>query len=79
MKAYLHRKFAGLEDRIIVHPCGLPPGWTESNLSQEGQDRALKASELIYKQLTTRFASGSREVLHLNPDTLELIESFPIV
>jgi hypothetical protein len=69
MRAYLHKNYCGLGDRIIVHPRGLPPGWTESNLSMEGQERARAAAY--------RYGWKRNNVLHLNPETLELIEALP--
>jgi hypothetical protein len=95
MTAYLHRNYCGLGDRIVIHPKGLPPGWTESNLSKEGQERALAAAEGIVASGATRphtaadsFANRAiygklvpvtrRDVLHLNPETLELIEALPL-
>ena len=70
MKAYLHKNWCGLGDRVIVHPKGLPPGWTESNLTQNKQQEAFEVS-LAYGHLRGN-------VLHLNPDTLDLIETFPV-
>jgi hypothetical protein len=104
MKAYLHRNYCGLGrnycglgDRIIIHPRGLPPGWTESNLSKEGQERALAAAEGIYTErrgvtdesvlkVLRRRSPDCRKftinrhgnVLHLNPETLELVEALPL-
>jgi hypothetical protein len=66
VKAYLHKNFCGLGDRVIVHPSGLPPGWVESNLDEETQRKAIQR------------AYSYHEVSHLNPDTLDLIETFPV-
>ena len=62
MRAYLHN-WCELGDRIIVHPRGLPPGWTESGLTPEREAEAVKHR-----------IPG--HVAHLNPENLELIESF---
>lgn len=64
MRAYLHN-WCALGDRIVVHPQGLPPGWAASGLTPEREAEAVKHS-----------IPG--HVLHLNPETLELIEIFPI-
>lgn len=62
MRAYLFN-FYDQGDRIIVHPRGLPPGWTESGLTPEREAEAVE-----------RNISG--HVVHLNPENLEPIESF---
>lgn len=67
---YLHQNWCGLDARLVVHPRGLPPGWRETNVTLERVEEArLKAFRL----------GKTRTVLHLHPETLELIEEFPLV
>lgn len=68
-KAYLHKNFCGLSDRIIIHPMGLPPGWTESGLTAEQEHDAFVVS-LCH-------AEKRGQVLHFN-ENFELIEAFPL-
>lgn len=66
--------FCGQGNRIIVHPKGLPPGWRESNLDPETQRKAHRKVEEI---VAVKYVQ-SRHIIHLNPETLELIEVFPL-
>lgn len=66
MKAY-QIEFCG-ETRIVVHPLGLPPSWTESNLPPAMQEAAISAAASL---------PIKREAMHFTPD-LRLVESFPI-
>jgi hypothetical protein len=51
--------------RIIVHSAGLPPGWTETNLTPEIEQRALTKAE-------------HHRVIHLCPNTFETIASYKL-
>ena len=70
-KAYLHKNFCGLGDRIIIHPMGLPPGWTESGLTAE-QEKLLS-----FAQCGLAVALMRGQVLHFN-ENVELIEALPL-
>jgi hypothetical protein len=79
MKAYKLEDWCGLGARIIVHPRGLPPGWEESNLSEEQQQTALAAVHSSPNQAKLRSGNFPHtKVHHLNPETLEVIESFNV-
>jgi len=51
--------------RIIVHAAGLPPGWTQTNLLVEEEERALTKAE-------------HHSVIHLCPNTFETIASYKL-
>jgi hypothetical protein len=81
MEAYLHKNWCGLGDRVIVHPQGLPPGWKESNLTVEQQSAAKTAVRDKIQPTQAQIRSGAhpqREVFHLNPETLEVIDTFKL-
>ena len=67
MRAYT-LKFVG-DDRVVVHPLGLPPSWKQSDLTPEEEAAAVAAFES---------AGLKRNVVgHFTPD-LQLIDTFPI-
>jgi hypothetical protein len=66
MRAYKIENWCNLGPRIIVHPHGLPPSWKENNLPPEIEDQA-------------RARGLSGRVVHLDPNTLEKIESFRLI
>jgi len=66
MRAYKIENWCNLGPRIIVHPYGLPPGWKENNLPRDIEEQARRHGDLS-------------RVVHLNPDTLEKIESFRLI
>lgn len=92
MTTYLHKNWCGLGDRLIVHPRGLPPSWKESNVIEPRGQEALDKVQGLYGQPfeptpADKLASGphcvswtlhSNRVYHLNPVTLDLIETFPV-
>lgn len=58
------KDWCGLGPRIVVHPLGLPPGWTSSGLSTEDEQRAFKAPLW--------------GLTHLDPETFERLETFEL-
>lgn len=64
---YLHSNFCGLGDRLVVHPKGLPPGWYQTNVEPETVERVKAAVPFPL-----------HHVVHLNPVTLEVVETFPL-
>jgi hypothetical protein len=50
---------------IIVHSKGLPPSWKETNIDKETEERALEKG---------RYGM----VVHLDAETLEVLESYEI-
>ena len=64
-RAYKLADFCGLGPRIIVHPNGLPPSWTENNLTPEEEAKAMTHGEWL-------------RVVHLDPQHFQKIESFEL-
>ena len=93
MTTYLHKNWCGLGDRLVVHPRGLPPGWVESEVieprGQEALDKVRSligqpfeptpADKLASGPLCVEFRLHSNRVYHLNPNTLDLIETFSVI
>lgn len=75
MRAYLHN-WSDLGDRIIVHPKGLPPGWTESGLTPEREAEVIAEIERRSQNYAHLEIRRPPCVEHLNPENLEPIESF---
>ena len=78
MQAYLYKNYPGGGDRIIVHPKGLPPGWTDSGLSELDSARAVEVAHQELRKLR-EFHLRRARVVHLRPGTLEFIEAFNVV
>lgn len=53
------------QSRIIVHSKGLPPGWKETNLDRETEERALEKGRYGF-------------VVHLDAETLEVVDRYEI-
>jgi hypothetical protein len=53
------------QSRIIVHSKGLPPGWKETNLDRETEERALEKGREGF-------------VVHLDAETLEVVDRYEI-
>lgn len=64
-RAYKLADWCGLGPRIIVHPNGLPPSWTESNLTDHEEAMAMQHGEWM-------------KVVHLDPQYFQKIESFEL-
>ena len=63
-RAYLLKDWCVLGPRIVVHPLGLPPGWKESGLTIEEEQRAFKAKLW--------------NLTHLDPTTFERLDTFEL-
>ena len=55
----------GLDTRIIVHDRGLPPGWQQTNIDRETEERAIQKGQYDC-------------VIHLHPETFDVIASYPL-
>lgn len=55
----------GQDKRIIVHDRGLPPGWQQTNIDRETEERAIQKGEYDH-------------VVHLNAETFDVIASYPL-
>lgn len=75
MRAYLFTFYNG-SDRIIVHPRGLPPGWTESGLTPEREAEVIAEVERRSQNYAHFGIRRPPCVEHLNPENLEPIETF---
>jgi hypothetical protein len=65
-RAYKLDDWCGLGPRIIVHPKGLPPSWTETNITAEEEAMAMEQG---------RYS----RVVHLDPVTFEVIATFELM
>lgn len=95
MTAYLHKNWCGLGDRIVVHPKGRPTTTDKSIIDDTPhKEEALAAAEALYGQPFEAkhidiVAAGPRamrplrhhsnRVFHFHPETLELLNTFPIL
>jgi hypothetical protein len=69
-KVYHIEDWCGEGPRVIYHPRGLPPSWTETNVPEETEREVLhKVAELG--------PPFHRYAVHFSPD-LEHLDSFPI-
>ena len=77
MRAYLYN-WCELGKRIVVHPEGLPPGWTESGLTPEREAEVIAEVERRSQNYAHLGHHRPPCVEHLNPENLEPIETFPL-
>lgn len=55
----------GQETRLVVHDRGLPPTWKQTNIDKETEERAMEKWK-------------HNCVVHLNPQTFEVLACLPI-
>ena len=55
----------GQDTRIIVHDRGLPPGWQQTNIDRETEQRAVEKGQYD-------------SVVHLHPETFDVIAQYKL-
>ena len=55
----------GQDTRIIVHDRGLPPGWQQTNIDRETEERAVQKGQYDC-------------VVHLHPETFDVIAQYKL-